>query len=41
MKTHHKLLLYSALTGLLLLVFSMYAQPDFMLSLGNQIWGCY
>jgi len=40
-QTLHKLLIYSALLGVLLLVFSFYTQPDFLLTLANQVWGCF
>lgn len=39
-------LLRSALIGsvclaVLLAVLSMYLQPDFLLTLANQVWGCF
>ena len=30
-----------ALCGLLLAVFSLYAQPDFMVQMANQLWACF
>ncbi|OIQ69189.1 hypothetical protein GALL_492120 [mine drainage metagenome] len=41
MKTSHKIVLYAALLGLLLLVFALYGRPEFMLSLATQLWGCF
>lgn len=41
MKLSHKVLLYAALAGVLALVFAMYARPDFVMNLANQVWGCF
>lgn len=41
MKPAAKLLGYALMLGLLALVFAMYGQPDFMLTLANQVWGCF
>jgi hypothetical protein len=41
MKPMQKLVLYAALGGLLGLVFALYARPDFVMNLSNQIWGCF
>lgn len=36
-----KVLLYAGLACVLLLVFSLYARPDFLFTLANQVWGCF
>ena len=36
-----KALLYASLLGVLLMVFAMYSQPDFLLMLANQLWSCF
>lgn len=36
-----KLLLYGAAIGLLLLVFVLYGRADFLVTLANQVWGCF
>ena len=43
MVTHNgRWLLVWAFVGLVLLaVFSLYLQPDFLMTLGNQIWACF
>jgi hypothetical protein len=41
MKPIHKALLFSGLAAVLLLVFAMYGRPDFVLTLANQVWGCF
>lgn len=41
MKPLQKLMLYTALVGLLGGVFALYARPDFVLNLSNQLWGCF
>ncbi len=41
MKPISKTLLYLSLMGVLLLVFGMYSQPDFLMMLSNQIWSCF
>lgn len=41
MKPAAKLFCYAAMLVLLLLVFALYGQPDFLMTLANQIWGCF
>jgi hypothetical protein len=41
MKPAIKFLGYACILGLLALVFAMYRQPDFLLTLSNQLWGCF
>ena len=41
MRPLSKVLLYASLLGVLLLVFTMYSQPDFLLMLANQVWACF
>ena len=41
MKPLHKWLLYAGVLLVLSLVFMMYGRPDFMLTLANQVWGCF
>jgi hypothetical protein len=41
MKPAVKILWYAATLGLLALVFVMYGQPDFLMTLANQVWGCF
>ncbi len=41
MKFGLKLGLYAGSIGLLLWVFSLYARPDFLLTLANQLWSCF
>ena len=41
MKPVRKLMLYAALLAVLLLVFVLYGRPDFMMTLANQVWGCF
>ena len=36
-----KLLVYGGAVGLLFAVFSLYLQSDFLLTLANQVWGCF
>jgi hypothetical protein len=36
-----EILLYVAAAGLLLTVFSLYARPDFLVTLANQVWACF
>ena len=35
------LLLWSVVLAVLLAVFALYTQPDFMLTLADQIWACF
>jgi hypothetical protein len=41
MKHGGKLLVYGGVIGVLLAVFSLYTRPDFLLTLANQVWGCF
>lgn len=41
MKLLQKLMLYAAMAGVLGLVFALYARPDFVLNLSNQLWSCF
>ena len=41
MKPLAKLALYAVLAVLLLLVFSLYGQAEFVMTLSNQVWGCF
>ncbi|MDD2918300.1 hypothetical protein [Rhodoferax sp.] len=41
MKPIQKYLLYAVLLVVLGLVFAMYARPDFVMTLANQVWGCF
>lgn len=41
MKPLHKALIYAGVTLVLGLVFTMYTRPDFMMTLANQVWGCF
>ena len=41
MKRSTKGLIYACVLGLLLLVFSMYSRPDFLMTLANQVWNCF
>lgn len=36
-----RLLAYAVALVLLLLVFSLYLQPDFMVTLAQQVWACF
>lgn len=36
-----RVLAWVAVAALLLLTFNLYAQPDFLLKLSNQIWLCF
>ncbi len=35
------LMVWAAATAGLLLVFALYTQPDFMVTLADQIWACF
>jgi len=35
------ILLFVTAAGLLLAVFSLYVRPDFLVTLANQVWGCF
>lgn len=41
MKPLHKVLWLATLAAVLAWVFAMYARPDFVLTMANQIWGCF
>ena len=41
MKPLHQFVLLAALLGVLGAVFSLYAQPDFLMMLANQVWSCF
>ena len=43
MVTHNgrRLLVWALVVLVLLGVFGMYLHPDFMMTLGNQIWACF
>jgi hypothetical protein len=41
MKRGYQLLLYALAAVILLAVFMLYTQPDFMLTVTNQNWGCF
>ena len=32
---------WTGITGVLLLVFALYTRPDFLVTLANQVWGCF
>ena len=37
----YKTLAFAALATALALVFALYARPDFVMTMANQIWGCF
>ncbi len=41
MKPLHKTLIYAGLAVVLGLVFALYRRPDFVMTLANQVWGCF
>lgn len=41
MKKHYKLTAYLGALAVLLLVFALYTRPDFLVTLGNQLWACF
>lgn len=41
MKHTRRALLYVAMLGLLLMVFALYLQPDFLRTLADQVWACF
>jgi len=41
MKPLAKLIWVTTMLVLLLLVFTMYGKPDFLMTLANQVWGCF
>ncbi len=36
-----QLLAYSTALAVLLAVFALYARPDFLVTLANQVWACF
>ena len=36
-----RLLVWAVIVTVLLAVFSLYLKPDFLMTLGNQIWACF
>jgi len=41
MNSGQKFLLYAIVIGVILMVFSLYTQPAFLVLLANQIWTCF
>ncbi len=41
MRTWQRFLLYAVAAALLALVFGWYLEPDFMLTVADQIWACF
>jgi len=41
MKPWQKVVGWSALAAALLGIFGLYGRPDFLLTVANQIWGCF
>ena len=39
--TGRRLLVWTLVVLVLLAVFSRYLKPDFLMTLGNQIWACF
>ena len=39
--TGRRLLVWTLVVLVLLAVFSLYLKPDFLMTLGNQIWACF
>jgi hypothetical protein len=39
-RTHHTLL-FAAMLVLLLVVFALYLQPDFLRAVADQVWACF
>ena len=37
----HKALAWAAAGSVLLAVFMLYARPDFLLTLANELWACF
>jgi len=40
-KRRQRIFIYGAALALLLSVFSLYARPDFLVMLANQVWSCF
>ena len=41
MKPTQRALLYATILGLLLVVSSLYPQPDFLRDVADQVWACF
>ncbi len=41
MKRGNRGLIYAGILSSLLLVFSLYSRPDFLMTLANQVWACF
>ena len=41
MKRSQKLVVWVSAVAALLGVFSLYTQPDFLVTLANQVWACF
>jgi hypothetical protein len=41
MKRGYKFLLWTGALSVLLAVFALYTQPQFLITLSNQIWACF
>jgi len=41
MKPGIKLLLFITMAGALAGVFALYGRPEFLMTLANQVWGCF
>ncbi|MFM6991126.1 MAG: hypothetical protein ACKOWD_07475 [Rhodoferax sp.] len=41
MAKHRRLIVWSATMVVLLGVFYLYTQPDFLVQLANQVWACF
>lgn len=41
MRLGRKVLIYVGALCVLLLVFSLYTHPDFLVTLANQVWACF
>ena len=41
MKHSHRMLFYAAAFGVLLAVFALYTQADFLVTVANQVWSCF
>lgn len=39
--TWQRALLWAAVAAVLAAVFALYLQPDFMVTLANQVWACF
>jgi hypothetical protein len=41
MKSSHKVIFFALSAAVLAMVFAMYTRPDFVMTLANQVWGCF